>query len=187
MRRYPFHARLLAASVFAAAAVAPGAALACNPIQFLFGGCRPQPTPQPQSSLEHLIDRGQGPVIHAKRKPTASGPTRGAKQAAIAPPAGASVGSVAHFAEDKTLRRGDVVVTPQGFLVYRGAGRTHSREDFEPLTKARDDLANLEKASRNPGAAYAPLTVSATAPEGAKTQLRKGHPDAKDFEAKSTD
>lgn len=184
-----YRARILAASVFAAAAFAPGAALACNPIQFLFGGCRPQPTPQPQPTLENLIDRNQGQVVKAKRKPSAAASSHGAKQAAIAPPSGASVGSVAHFSEDKTLRRGDVVVTPEGFLVYRGAGHTHSREDFEPLTKARDELASLEKASRIPGATYAPVTVADTTPNGAKPPLRKNksQPKAiepKDFEAK---
>lgn len=150
MVSHPLRARVLAASVFVAVAAAPGAALACNPIQFLFGGCRPQPTPQPQPTLENLIDQGQGPVAKPKRK-AASGPAPGARQVAIAPPQGADVGSVAHFSEDKTLRRGDVVVTPNGFLVYRGAGRTHSREDFEPLSRPRDELANLEKASRTPG------------------------------------
>ena len=184
MGQYQFRARIVAASVFAAAAFAPGAALACNPIQFLFGGCRPQPTPQPQTTLENLIDRKQGQAVRAKRKPVATGPARGAKQAAIAPPSGASVGSVAHFAEDKTLRRGDVVVTSEGFLVYRGQGGAHSRNDFEPLTKARDDLATLEKASRNPGVAYAPVAVAETTPKGGKSPLRKPRPDASDFEAK---
>lgn len=185
MVQFQFRARLVAASVFAATAFAPGAALACNPIQFLFGGCRPQPTPQPQQpTLENLIDHGQGSVVRAKRKPVASGPARGAKQAAIAPPSGASVGSVAHFAEDKTLRRGDVVVTPAGFLVYRGAGRTNSSDDFEPLTRARADLATLEKASRTPGAAYAPAAVAETAPNNGKTPLHRAKPEPKDFEAK---
>ena len=66
MIQSPFRARILAASVFAAAAFAPGAALACNPIQFLFGGCRPQPAPQPQTTLEHLIDREQGPAANQR-------------------------------------------------------------------------------------------------------------------------
>ena len=106
---------------------------------------------------------------------------------AIAPPQGADVGSVAHFAEDKTLRRGDVVVTPQGFLVYRGAGRAHSKDDFEPLTKARDDLANLEKASRTPGAyAPAPATVTASAEAMRTLRPRPAKADSRDFEAKAT-
>ena len=179
-----FRARIVAASLVAAAAFTPGAAHACNPIQFLFGGCRPEPTPQPQQSLENMIDRNQGQAVRAKRKPVAAGPARGAKQAAIAPPAGASVGSVAHFAEDKTLRRGDVVVTSEGFLVYRGQSAAHSRDDFEPLTKARDELANLEKASRNPGAAYAPVAVSETTGKTARSPLRKNRTEAEDFEAK---
>lgn len=185
MVSHPFRARVLAASVFVAVAAAPGAAFACNPIQFLFGGCRPQPTPQPQPTLENLIEQNRGPAAPRKRK-AASGPSPGAKQAAIAPPQGADVGSVAHFAEDKTLRRGDVVVTPNGFLVYRGAGRTHSREDFEPLSKPRDELANLEKASRTPGA-YAPAvaTVTASAEATRTIRPRPAKPDARDFQAKA--
>ena len=180
MIQSPFRARILAASVFAAAAFAPGAALACNPIQFLFGGCRPQPTPQPQPTLENMIDRNEGPVVKAKRKPSAgASSSHGTKQAAISPPAGASVGSVAHFSEDKTLRRGDVVVTPDGFLVYRGGSGAHTRDNFEPLTKARDELANLERASRNPGAAYAPVAVADAAPAVAKASPRKPKPQSK--------
>ena len=195
MIQSPFRARILAASVFAAAAFAPGAALACNPIQFLFGGCRPQPTPQPQQTLENMIDREQGPVVKAKRKASAgAASSHGAKQAAISPPAGASVGSVAHFSEDKTLRRGDVVVTPDGFLVDRSGTGAHTRDNFEPLTKARDELASLERASRNPGAAYAPVTVADAAPAVAKVSTRRLKPQSravspktvepKDFEAK---
>ncbi|HPG03749.1 MAG TPA: hypothetical protein PLB34_11780 [Rhodoblastus sp.] len=183
MIQFRLRAHVLAAPVLAATILAPGAALACNPIQFLFGGCRPQPTPQaqPAPSLEHRLDKSQRPA-RAKRRAATSGGSHGAKQVAIAPPQGASVGSVAHFAEDKTLRRGDVVVTPEGFLVYRGAGRTHSRDDFEPLTKARNDLATLEKASRNPGA-YAPAqsTVAASA-EAART-LRPVRTEPRDFQA----
>ena len=177
-------AHVLAAAVLAAAVLAPGAALACNPIEFLFGGCRPQPSPQPQPSLEQMIDRNQGQAARAKRKPVAGGAVRGAKQAAIAPPPGASVGSVAHFAEDKTLPRGDVVVTPEGFLVYRGQGATHSPADFEPLTKARDELASLQKASRNPRAIYAaPSDIAAKKPSEAAADLLVGRKPASDFEA----
>ena len=188
MIQFRLRAHVLAAPVLAATILAPGAALACNPIQFLFGGCRPQPTPQlqPAPSLENLLGKSHGPA-RAKRRPTASGPSRGAKQVAIAPPQGARVGSVAHFAEDKTLRRGDVVVTPDGFLVYRGAGRTHSRDDFEPLTKARNDLATLEKASRNPGA-YAPAqaTFAASAEAARSLRPKPASPDAKDYQANAT-
>lgn len=183
MLRPSLRACLFAASALTAMAIAPGAALACNPIQFLFGGCRPQPTPQaqPAPSLENLLEKSQGPA-RAKRRAGASGGSHGVKQVAIAPPQGASVGSVAHFAEDKTLRRGDVVVTPEGFLVYRGAGRTHSRDDFEPLTKARNDLATLEKASRNPGA-YAPAQSAVTATAESVRSLRPVRPASRDFQA----
>ena len=78
-------------------------------------------------------------------------------------------------------------MTPDGFLVYRGAGRTHSRDDFEPLTKARNDLATLEKASRNPGA-YAPAqaTFAASAEAARSLRPKPASPDAKDYQANAT-
>ncbi|MFV0279415.1 MAG: hypothetical protein ACK5JM_01485 [Rhodoblastus sp.] len=175
-----FRARILAASVVAATTLAPGAALACNPIQFLFGGCRPQPSPQPQPALENQIDRQRAPARPKRRAHAAS-----VKQTAIAPPQGESVGSLAHFTEDKTLRRGDVVVTGQGFLVYRGAGRINSPEDFEPLTRASDDLASMEKASRNPVTYTTTSSFDHRPEETAASPLRKLRPNNRDFEAKA--
>ena len=81
--------------------------------------------------------------------------------------------------ERRDVRRGDVVVTPDGFLVYRGGSGAHTRDNFEPLTKARDELANLERASRNPGAAYAPVAVADAAPAVAKASPRKPKPQSK--------
>ena len=38
------------------------------------------------------------------------------------------------FLNDSTLRRGDIVVTPDGAMTYRGGGTfNHRQEDFAPL------------------------------------------------------
>jgi hypothetical protein len=38
--------------------------------------------------------------------------------------------------DDPTLRRGDVVVTPEGLLVFRGSHLPRSLSDFAPITSA---------------------------------------------------
>ena len=127
------HRRLLRAAGAALAlgvVMAPAAAKACNPFEFLFGGCRESVRPRPIETIPV-----EGPIAKPKRKASA-GVAHVAKQVAIAPPVGAKVGSVAHFAEDKTLRSGDVVVTPNGFLVYRGHSGARNGDDFQPLAKA---------------------------------------------------
>jgi hypothetical protein len=51
----------------------------------------------------------------------------------LAPLARASTG----FLDDPTLRRGDVVVTPAGLMVFRGSGRfPFSYDDFDPVGSA---------------------------------------------------
>lgn len=172
-------ARRLAALVVAAAALAPGAASACNPFEFLFGNCR-ETVGRPEAAPEL-----SAPVVAAPRKKRAFANSGGvsAKQIAIAPPPGSPVGSIAHFAEDKTLRRGDVVVTPEGFLVYRGGDRRHVAEDFQPLGKTRGDLASLVNASRNERSSYAPI-VTPLAPSGSHRQATVvAAPGARDFQA----
>lgn len=147
--------RALAAMLVASAALAPQPALACNPFEFLFGNCRPsflRPGPPPR--------RMEEPIFRQKRARSVDpDAVTGAKQVAIPPPPGARVGSIAHFAEDRTLRRGDVVVTPKGFLVYRGRDRKHTAKDFQPLGNVRGDLAKLERANRDSGRAYTPITT----------------------------
>ncbi|MDB5571012.1 MAG: hypothetical protein JWN93_2195 [Hyphomicrobiales bacterium] len=63
-------------------------------------------------------------------------------------------GPLGQFLRDATLKRGDVVATSQGLMVFRGeGGRNHSPKDFVALSNAgsfaagnRADLAALEKA-----------------------------------------
>lgn len=85
----------------------------------------------------------------------------GGKMEALAPLPGVRTGSIAHFAADPTLRPGDVVVTTNGFMVYRGG---HSEKSFARIGSGRPALATLEKASRGAApqafVARTPLAVS---------------------------
>lgn len=57
-----------------------------------------------------------------------------APRAAITPQTDADAGPLSPFLNDSTLRRGDIVVTPDGAQTYRGGGSfTHRQEDFAPL------------------------------------------------------
>ncbi len=57
-----------------------------------------------------------------------------APRVAIIPPQGEAAGPLSPFLNDSTLRRGDIVVTPEGALTYRGGGYfNHKQEDFSPL------------------------------------------------------
>ncbi len=57
-----------------------------------------------------------------------------APRVAITPQTDADAGPLSPFLNDSTLRRGDIVVTPDGAQTYRGGGSfTHRREDFSPL------------------------------------------------------
>lgn len=63
-------------------------------------------------------------------------------------------GPLGQFLRDPTLRRGDVVATSRGLMVFRGeGGARHSERDFTPLSGAKNfaagnraDLAALESA-----------------------------------------
>ncbi len=66
-------------------------------------------------------------------------------------------GPLGQFLRDSTLRRGDVVVTSEGVMVFRGsAGARHHAKDFVSLHKAaqlmpnrtRAELAKVEVAAR---------------------------------------
>lgn len=57
-----------------------------------------------------------------------------APRASITAQTDANGGPLSPFLNDSTLRRGDIVVTPDGAQTYRGGGSfTHRREDFSPL------------------------------------------------------
>ena len=64
-------------------------------------------------------------------------------------------GRLEDFLGDDTLQKGDVIVTDQGFRVYRGA-ETPRADDFRRLEEGaaprhRGRLDDLERASRAPG------------------------------------
>lgn len=142
-------------------------AYSCNPIEALFGGCQQSVARAParvhvrpnyrshdynrHAYSRHDYSRGHASsiryaTVHAKRKPNGESATRDQRQTPLAPPPGVAFASVEHFAADPTLRKGDVVVTTKGFLVYR------DNETFKPLDNRRALLASLEKASRAPDA-----------------------------------
>jgi hypothetical protein len=72
----------------------------------------------------------------------------------VAPPV--MPGPLGKFLRDPTLRRGDVVATADGLMVFRGSsGSRHASKDFVPVTQARGlvashrtELAKLDRAVR---------------------------------------
>jgi hypothetical protein len=60
-------------------------------------------------------------------------------------------GTPANYAEDPTLRRGDVVMTDSGMVVYAGAdggaARFTALADWRGDARRREDLLELQKAS----------------------------------------
>jgi hypothetical protein len=69
----------------------------------------------------------------------------------VAPPP-VGPGPLGPFLNDPTLRSGDVVVTTEGLMVYRGrGGASHSPRDFASLARAGSknaQLAAIERANR---------------------------------------
>ncbi len=125
-------------------------ALACNPLEFLFGGCRETQIlrPSPPYYDQRALDRRTEPRsqtrdggAHRAARATANGNGVSGKQKPLQPTADAPIGSLALFERDRTLRRGDIIVTVAGFMVSKGAG------DFAPIAHDGGALARLEQAS----------------------------------------
>jgi hypothetical protein len=123
---------------------AVAAVTTCGPLDRIFGACKTEISgvePVRPAKVRYV-------TVHKKPKirPLAgSGGERAAeRQATMKPPPGVAFASVAYFDADPTLRSGDIVVTPQGFLVYRGS------HVFTPLDRKKRELAVLERASRKP-------------------------------------
>jgi len=161
---------MLAATLLMAA---PAPALAQNFFEQLFGGgFQPQaaayaPTsrgvsrtwPRREQRLRAVEGQGYGRsrtvvsrAIEESGKPDKVEP----------PPVGA--GPLGPFLNDPTLRSGDVVVTSEGLMVFRGrSGSSHSPRDFASLAKAGSktgQLAAIERANRR---GLSPLVVVETA------------------------
>lgn len=135
----------IAAAVFCAT-LSPGAALACNPLEALFGACRldvfrPAYVPRDfgprwrpaRASVRHV--RPARAIARAPRTEGVSG-----KQTPLKPSIEAPAGSLALFRQDPTLRDGDVVVANEGFRIYRRGG-------FVAIPHDGGRLAQLEQAS----------------------------------------
>ena len=83
-----------------------------------------------------------------------------------APKSEAPVGSLAAFAADPTLRAGDIVVTTQGFRVYRN-------NRFTPIAQDGGALAQLEKASMTPKTADISEIVTTSGEKSGLVALRR--------------
>lgn len=140
----------ISAVVFAGSALlAPASALACNPLEALFGACRMdvfRPSYQYREDVYRPRPARRGP--HAGRALRTGGVKAArnengvsGKETPIAPTPEAPTGSLALFRKDPTLRAGDVVVTNDGFKIF-------SHGEFRAIAE-KGKLADLEKASMN--------------------------------------
>lgn len=156
---------VLAAATFAAAqsfATPASAGL----LDFLFGGQQAQQQQQIQQQRQRMI---YAPQVGAANAANAANPATGAKPARrvvreapkgpipYVAPAVAS-GPLGRFVNDPSLRRGDVVATPNGLMVFQGrtGANTHRTADFVPVSSAgavtgsrRADLLNLDRTVRS--------------------------------------
>ena len=167
----PHGAIFMLASALLMAAPAP--ALAQNFFEALFGGFQPQaaayaPTargasrswPRREQGLRPADGQGYGrPRTVVPRAFEESG-----KPDKIEPPP-VGAGPLGPFLNDPTLRSGDVVVTTEGLMVFRGRGGSgHSPRDFASLARAGSktgQLAAIERANRR---GLSPLLVVETTP-----------------------
>ena len=143
-----------ARSVFAVLAgvalLAPAEPARAGLLYDLFGIGQADPAPAPVLTP---VRRAREPskVVHSQNK-SASKPMASARQVALAEVLKTS-GSKAAFAQDPTLKRGDVVVTETGIDVFEGhAGETHEAADFKPIAgsalRDRAALLEIERVSR---------------------------------------
>ena len=89
---------------------------------------------------------------HHPRTPGASAEASAKPAPYVAPPV--MPGPLGKFLRDPTLRRGDVVATADGLMIFRGSsGSRHSPKDFVPVSQAgglvaairRTELAKLDR------------------------------------------
>lgn len=115
-------------------------------LDFLFGGGRPQ---QQMIPAPQMAPAGPAKPVRRVVRDAPSGP-----KPYVAPPV--APGPLGRFVHDPSLRRGDVVATPNGLMVFQGrAGSTsHRASDFVPVGSApalgsrRNDLLNLDRTVR---------------------------------------
>ena len=173
-------ARLVVASLLASSllAAAPAPAMAQNFFEALFGGGFQNQVaayaPSSRGASRSWPGREQrlsrpGEVDGSGRY--ARGLEESSKPDKVDPPR-VGPGPLGPFLHDPTLRSGDVVVTTQGLMVYRGwGGSSHSPRDFASLSKAgskNGQLAAIERANRR---GHSPLQT-APAPTPVETAKR---------------
>ena len=152
---------------------APAPAMAQNFFEQLFGGFQPQaaayaPTSRGVSRTwprrEQRLRAGEGQGYGRSRTEVSRAFEESGKPEKVEPPP-MGAGPLGPFLNDPTLRAGDVVVTSEGLMVYRGGGGSrHSPRDFASLAKAgskNSQLAAIERANRR---GLSPLVVVETAP-----------------------
>ncbi len=136
---------MISAAIFAGTELlAPASAFACNPIEALFGACRMEvfrPAYNYQQDVDALRPavRSHARKARVKARSVMDKDGISGKETPLKATAEAPIGSLALFREDPTLRSGDVVVTNEGFRIYR-----HGQ--FAAIG-AKGSLAALEKAS----------------------------------------
>ncbi len=172
----------VAALVGLAASAAPAAASDCNPFTLLFGGCRQArvapalPAYEPLTLAPSSRPKAALPRAHAKRpldaarrhaahKPAEDTKPGEARKSIVQRP-DAPIGSVARFAADPTLRAGDIVVTTEGFRVYRN-------NRFTPIAQDGGALAQLEQASMRPKTAAVSEVVATADKKSGLVALRR--------------
>jgi hypothetical protein len=176
-------AALLGAIAVGTAAMAPASAAAQGLFDFLFGG-PPQQHERPTVSYapsyvpggagsyapDHgiKVSRGSERPRHKRvKRLSVVEPAVVEKPVKTEPPAVGN-GPLGTFVNDPTLRAGDVVVTAQGLMVYRGSGGSHhSPREFIGLAQAsnvvagnRATLTSIDKANRMGGVRKEPDQVA---------------------------
>ncbi len=166
----PHGLRLIACALLMAT---PAPASAQNFLEMLFGGfprqasayAPPSRASQSWPGREQQLWRYENGEGVMARAPTPRNPEEmyGRPEKVEPPPVGP--GPLGPFLNDPTLRSGDVVVTAQGLMVYRGGGGSrHSPRDFVSLAKAGSKSAQLAAIERANRRGQSPLVVAESGP-----------------------
>ncbi len=164
--RASLHRTIFCASLLAA--LAPASVSAQNFLEMLFGGFQHQATAYAQlprgsqswpAREQRMWRYENGEAIARAPAPRNLEEMYGRPEKVDPPPVGP--GPLGPFLNDPTLRFGDVVVTTQGLMVYRGGGGSkHSPRDFVSLSKAGSKSAQLAAIERANRRGQSPLVVA---------------------------
>jgi hypothetical protein len=143
---------------------APAPAMAQNFFEALFGGFQPQASAYAPPPREQRLWRYENGEAVARAPGPRSLEEAYGKPEKVPPPL-VGPGPLGPFLNDPTLRFGDVVVTTQGLMVYRGGGGSrHSPRDFVSLSKAGSKTAQLAAIERANRRGQSPLVVADNEP-----------------------